>query len=877
MPETQGAAALWTQLQSLPVPPWAAGYPLAFWGAVLAVLLLALGSGLAVWLRARRFTQRLRGALANPALAGALLRDRYSAAELLGRSRLIERVAQQEGEQVVRLSGVDDLWIGRLRLRPRRRDMARVLRYAPDKGLFVAFQAALRSPRLGETLTAWLAKQESLPQLRRLAQSSAGAAFDGAAGHGLLRGRIDEVLELCGDPEWHSRYFAVQILLHDAQPRTQQALWDALDDPHPLVRKTVLAAFQAGERDELYTRLYDFYVHDPAYEVRQAAWTRLHAEFGERFALNPADLEGDEALHVLEQLREDDKGDENVALRFLASENLEYRLLAAEFLQRCGGLQRLCTGTDLGDREGMERVYGLLRAAAEVNITDYLHACVQQTDNTAALLLCARLLEQESPLPEVIQTLASKVFARYDGSVAAQELYRQTLACIARHGSPAVEAQYAQELSRRRADPTAMGLLLEALPEQPPAVLLSPLVAMFRNPEDPYRPQVREAIKRVPTAQVVPWMLGLIRSPREAVPIPVRIDAVRILGELGLSYCLQTVLENIWMLPPADAREFMGVLADYPRELLVEKVQRLLATRDSRLRASIAAALPVTGERRFVETLRGMLGDVDPEVRIAAVWALSEYPGVDWRDEELAVLHDPSERVRSEAARALASVGSDAVVALLKARLEERDEAETVQHAAIEGLGHVRQTAAIDILAAHLDREPLQEAILTALARRTHADDLAHLFEHFKDADPRRRELLTRAFSHMGEPGAQAMAGLLREDIPSLRPFILQVLEETGHIDYQIRLLPHPDPAVRRQVADFLTTVGSLPALRGLVLAAKDPDEQVRIKVVRALEFLSSEPSRQILDSLRQDPSRKVRRYTRWALERVRAKGMGEG
>jgi HEAT repeat protein len=70
--------------------------------------------------------------------------------------------------------------------------------------------------------------------------------------------------------------------------------------------------------------------------------------------------------------------------------------------------------------------------------------------------------------------------------------------------------------------------------------------------------------------------------------------------------------------------------------------------------------------------------------------------------------------------------------------------------------------------------------------------------------------------------------------------------------------------------------VGSLPALRGLVLAAKDPDEQVRIKVVRALESLSSEPSRQILDGLRQDPSRKVRRYTRWALERVRAKGMTE-
>jgi HEAT repeat protein len=67
----------------------------------------------------------------------------------------------------------------------------------------------------------------------------------------------------------------------------------------------------------------------------------------------------------------------------------------------------------------------------------------------------------------------------------------------------------------------------------------------------------------------------------------------------------------------------------------------------------------------------------------------------------------------------------------------------------------------------------------------------------------------------------------------------------------------------------MLSLLDTLPAFRGLVLAAKDPDQEVRVCVVSALEKLSSSESRDILENLKNDPDNRVRKYTHWALERL--------
>jgi HEAT repeat protein len=100
------------------------------------------------------------------------------------------------------------------------------------------------------------------------------------------------------------------------------------------------------------------------------------------------------------------------------------------------------------------------------------------------------------------------------------------------------------------------------------------------------------------------------------------------------------------------------------------------------------------------------------------------------------------------------------------------------------------------------------------------------------------------------------------------------VLEKTGYVEERIRQLAHRDPQVRQQAAEFLSLVGTKAAFRGIVLAARDPDQEVRVRVVKALERLETPEGQEILKSLENDPDSRVRRYTLWALERLRAKAL---
>ena len=846
--------------------------------AVGVLLLLALAAG-AILLRRILFRRRLRAVLASPGLLDELIRGRYSPGGLIRRSRQIEKMAEKHGPEIVRLTGVDRLWIARLEETRSRRLLGRVLRHAPDEGLFTCFKVALEAPALASDLIRWLDKSGDLLTIRRIAMSGLGHSFDGAKARWVFREKLDQVRELAGDPEWGARYFAMQILVGDDDPKSLRALWEAFHDSHPLVRKTLIERFRTEkteDQDRLQGYLMEAYLRDPTFEVRQSAKTRLHGEFAERYRLETEGLGEAEVLHVLEQLSTGLKDDENFALGYLSDDNLELRLLAAEFLDRCGALRRLCLEVDLGNRDGMERNFQLLEKASEVNIHGYLAECLADTENPAALWVCARVIQNPGAPAFLVAALAERVFQIYTGQANLIEAYRATVACVAGRGDQQAFGLLAGELKARGGDSRTMKVLLAEMPTSGAPLLLEPVMALFRDPENPYRPEVRETLKRFPPSRIVPPLLSIIRTPWRALPVFVRIEAVRLLGELELSYCLQTVLENMWVLPGEDAREFMRVLANYPRKLLLKKVEAMLGTSDSRIRASIIAALPATGDDRFFSHIRGILKDVDPEVRIAGIWSLTEFEGVEWSEEDYAILRDPVARVRVEAARALGTVATQPMLDAMESRLTDPDEPASVKTAIIEGLAHSQTPASVDILVGGLDREgtPFRDEIVKALSRKISSGQMERLFEHFKDAGPPLREEMTLAFKAMGEAGGHAMAELLREEIASLRPFIMEVLESSGHTEYQIRRLSNKDVAVRRRAAKFLTSVSSLSALRGLVLAAKDPDEEVRIHVVKALEKLTTKEGQHLLESLKNDPSSKVRRYTLWALERKKAKSL---
>jgi len=203
------------------------------------------------------------------------------------------------------------------------------------------------------------------------------------------------------------------------------------------------------------------------------------------------------------------------------------------------------------------------------------------------------------------------------------------------------------------------------------------------------------------------------------------------------------------------------------------------------------------------------------------------------------------------------------------------NENDIVKIGVIKGLGQASNLEGIKILVNVLDSmEELREYAAQALSMRTAKRDIAQLVEIFKDAEPHLREKLIPVFKAQGSNAEPQIVEILKDEVASLKPLLVSILEETGYIGMTIRRLSNKDVNVRRNAALLLSLMDTLSAYRGLILAAKDPDQEVRVCVVKALEKLKNSQSRDILQKLKDDPDNRIRKYTYWALERLDSLGM---
>jgi HEAT repeat protein len=209
----------------------------------------------------------------------------------------------------------------------------------------------------------------------------------------------------------------------------------------------------------------------------------------------------------------------------------------------------------------------------------------------------------------------------------------------------------------------------------------------------------------------------------------------------------------------------------------------------------------------------------------------------------------------------------------LESILNDEEESASVRTASMEGLAVSENTASVAAMVRFLNKgNSLQDEMVAAMARKTDRKSLVALVEHFKDSEAVLRDRIAEVFIAMGEKGEDALVDLLKEDIASLKPFLSEILTRTGFVEILIRKLSHRKPKVRREAAELLAQIATESAYRGIVLAARDPDREVRVKVTRALESLATPAGESILKSLQDDPDRKVRRYTHWAMERLKAR-----
>ncbi|MDR0313418.1 MAG: HEAT repeat domain-containing protein, partial [Treponema sp.] len=319
-----------------------------------------------------------------------------------------------------------------------------------------------------------------------------------------------------------------------------------------------------------------------------------------------------------------------------------------------------------------------------------------------------------------------------------------------------------------------------------------------------------------------------------------------------------------------------GLIADYPQEIFADTAKVLLASPDARVRSSLILILPATKNESFIKEIRSSLKDFDPDVRVAAIKALLGFGEIKLLNQETSMLHDPVERVRLATAEVIARHGNAAALEILKNIIVDPNETDVVKAGGIAGLGQATNAEGISILVSVLDSadsaystDEFREQAEKALTKRSTKRDILRLIEIFKDAEPQLRDKLIPVFKGMGKEAEPWILEILKDEVASFKPYLVKILEEAGYVEETIRKLSHRDVEVRREAATMLSLLETLPAFRGLVLAAKDPDQEVRVCVVKALEKLKSSQSVEILEKLKSDPDTRIRKYTYWALERL--------
>ncbi len=258
-------------------------------------ILLSLGALLWFYLSRRRFAGSLVRALEKPLEAESWFHEKHSRKEILRRSDQVEEFVEKHGTEILTVTGIDRIWIDELKEKKGKKEFHRVIRHAPGEGLFPCFLASLEREELGGDLLQWLRCEGDFLPLRRLALSSEGESFPGKRALSLLKGELDQIRELAGDPEGTVRKFAITILIHEdpEEPRSRSIIEEALQDPRSGIRKFVLKSVSPahlGEEGDLYRELYSLYVSDPVLEVRKAARERIEQEYMSRFALDVESL-----------------------------------------------------------------------------------------------------------------------------------------------------------------------------------------------------------------------------------------------------------------------------------------------------------------------------------------------------------------------------------------------------------------------------------------------------------------------------------------------------------------------------------------------------------------------------------------------------------
>jgi len=87
----------------------------------------------------QRFEKRLNCVLLDPSLVESEIHENYGTKSLLRKSKFIEKFAEKKDMKIIKIIDMDRLWTEQLKRSRNKRNFKRVLKFAPEEGLFTCF------------------------------------------------------------------------------------------------------------------------------------------------------------------------------------------------------------------------------------------------------------------------------------------------------------------------------------------------------------------------------------------------------------------------------------------------------------------------------------------------------------------------------------------------------------------------------------------------------------------------------------------------------------------------------------------------------------------------------------------------------------------
>jgi len=511
--------------------------------------------------------------------------------------------------------------------------------------------------------------------------------------------------------------------------------------------------------------------------------------------------------------------------------NKELELYAARFLSSNGSLRRLFLSADPGYAKGFEDTYSILKIAVGVDCTNFMD--LSDSDiSPGAVLLASRILLENGDR-NIITRLIKKALLIPKKQRTIQpykEIYENSILSACKRGTDEALELLNSEIIEHRYDDSFQNWILKKLPDNRENIFAPTLINFLKDINYNSSTELGKALVKLPVSSILSEIIDILKKDNNKWATSIRMEALKVLGSINLPHCTQYILENLYILPLEEAKQYSLLLIKNDTSAFRAKVKNIFSFGDASSVSHLIAALPENERKIFLPEIKKALQNSNPEVRIAAVWALSDYNKGEFLSSCFDLLRDPVERVRQEVGKTLAALASHRILTVLKETLFDKNESLVVKNAVLHGLAVSKPTEVLDILLLKLEENiELQEEIIITLSKKDSHEDLIKFLTFMEKTTPAVRQNIIKAIKIMGNKAETIIETLLFNDNKIIHKHAVHILDDSGIVDLRIRQLAHRDLFIRRKAAEFLMKTGSPKALRSIILAVKDPDQEIRI------------------------------------------------